>query len=438
LQYHPDKLVQRGITITPQLQKQFIQVKEAYDVLSHPQKRDTYDTIGYHGMKYIEEPFSSIDPQTLLHNFAKSSVLDRSKIFVIFIVIAIVVFLQPILLCLQVDGYFGPDALYTLTFVPLWIWNIGFLFYHIHVICMGPIQRPEHIPVEEWVDPLPMDKRISSMVRFILIVAFQLLIVFKLDHFLSFPWYILFVPYYLWEATNIYKNYSLSTMRIVTVHDLEVALGKPYSEFTSAEKDLIGKRYSVVANTTCPEYEIAMNIRLRAQQHVRNSWFRFGFVVLLLVQLDGPIDWNWYIVFAPIWIMTFIVCFINYHTYIEVRTMVMEKDPTFFQMNPNSSNHDTTPSYGSVHTDGNHTTSTETTMGPTPAVHQSIPLTDEEKEQLRAQFVSSSSKFYNRCCSQTFAVLLLLLLVGKIQGAKFSSLWILSPFLFVVRFYMPL
>ena len=173
LAMHPDKLAQRGITVTPEAQAKFTHMKECYETLSDPHKRETYDAVGARGMRWMEEPFS-VDPSELASNFAKSSVLDRSKIFGIFVAIAIAVFVLPVLICLHVDGVFGPDASWLATLTPLWLWDAFLLFYHSRVIMMGPIQRPDHIPESEWVDPLPMKKRIFSLIRFILIVIFQI------------------------------------------------------------------------------------------------------------------------------------------------------------------------------------------------------------------------------------------------------------------------
>ncbi|KAL3922105.1 MAG: hypothetical protein SGARI_006529, partial [Bacillariaceae sp.] len=106
LQIHPDKLAQKGKTITEDDKAKFTRMKDAYECLIDPHKRETYDTVGERGMKWLEEPFS-IDPHELGHNFAKSSALDRSKIFAIFVVIAIAVLILPILICLHIDGAFG-------------------------------------------------------------------------------------------------------------------------------------------------------------------------------------------------------------------------------------------------------------------------------------------------------------------------------------------
>lgn len=428
LQMHPDKLAQRGLSVTAELQAKFTKMKEAYEVLSDPHKRDTYDALGARGMKWVEEPFA-VDPQELAHNFAKSSVLDRSKIFGIFVAIAIAVFLLPVLVCLHVDGAFGDDALWMVTLTPLWLFDIFLIFYHSRVIMMGPIPRPEHIPVEEWVDPLPMKKRIFSIVRFLLIVLFEVFVALKLDQILRVPWFLIFSPLYAWEATTLYKKWPLARMRIVTVEDLEIALGKPFSEFTPAEKDLIGKRYSVVSSTSSPDFDAAQKLKTRARHDVVKSTFRIVFVLVLLVQLDGGLEWNWWLVFAPIWVMSSLVCCANYQAFAEVQRMAMVKDPALFAPNRNNNAGDAneagkTTSYGAVGENG----------GATPGDAQASTLTEEEREQLRAQVTSSSSKLCNKCCSQGFLLIIIFLFVGKLQGAGFSSFWIMSPFLFVVRF----
>lgn len=422
---HPDKLAQRGLSVNAESQAKFTKMKEAYEVLSDPHKRDTYDAIGARGMKWIEEPLS-VDPQELAHNFAKSSVLDRSKIFGIFVAVAIAVFVLPVLVCLHVDGVFGVDASWLATLTPLWLWDVLLIFYHSHVILMGPVQRPEHIPVEEWVDPLPMNKRIFTMIRFLLIVLFEVLVALKLDQILQVPWFLIFIPLYVWEATTLYKTLPLVRMRIVSVDDLEHSLGKPFSEFTPAEKELIRKRYSVVTSTSSPDFDAAQKLKTRATHDVLKSAFRIVFVAALLIQLDGRLEWSWWLIFAPIWFMSAVVCCANYQAFAEVQRMAMEKDPNLFAPNRRKANDENNEAekstYGAVGENG----------GATPSDAQASTLTEDEKEVLRATVTSNSSKLCNKCCSQGFLLIIVFLFVAKLQGAGFSSFWIISPFLFVV------
>lgn len=371
-------------------------------------------------MKWLEEPFS-IDPQELAHNFAKSSALDRSKIFSIFVAAVISVLILPILICLHVDGVFGPDATWFATLTPLWIWDAFILFYHARVILMGPIPRPDHIPPEEWVDPLPMKKRIFSMVRFVLIVLFELLVTMKLAMMVNWPWAVIFFPLYVWEATTLYKKLPLARMRIVTVDDLETALGKPFSEFTPAEKELIGKRYSVVSSATSPDFDAAQKLKTRARHDIVKCGFRISFVILMLAQLDGHVKLNWWLIFAPFWVLTGLICFANYQAFSEVQRLAAEKDPTLFGLKKDDA--DRQAGYGSVGTNGEAT--------PTPPRPD---ISEEEREELKAQVMASGSRLCSKCCSQGFFLIVIFLFLAKLQGADYSALWIISPCLIIVRY----
>lgn len=439
---HPDKLAQRGLTVTPESQARFTRMKEAYETLSDSHKRETYDAIGERGMKWLEEPFS-IDPQELAHNFATSSVLDRSKIFAIFVAIAVSVLLLPVLVCLHVDGAFGPNASWVATLFPLWIWNCFITFYHCRVIMMGPIPRPDHVPAEEWVDPLPMKRRYMSFGRFLLIFLFEVLAALKLDQSVGLPWIVIFLPLYLWEGTTLYKKWPVARMRIVTVEDLEAALGKPFSQFTAAERELIGRRYSVVPSAESPEMEAATRLKTRARHDIVKSAFRVLFVSAIVLQLDVGVSWNWWVVFLPFWIMTALICHANYQAFAEVQAGAMEKDPTLFSNMPGMPSNKADEEMGAGAADGGGaaapaagatTTTSYGAMGsdgaPKPPPQ---PLTEEEREELKAQVMASSSRLCSKCCSQGFLLFVVFLFVAKLQGAGFSSLWIISPFLLVVR-----
>lgn len=45
LALHPDKLAQKGITVTAEHSQKFLKVKEAYDILSDPKRRRLYDKV---------------------------------------------------------------------------------------------------------------------------------------------------------------------------------------------------------------------------------------------------------------------------------------------------------------------------------------------------------------------------------------------------------
>lgn len=278
------------------------------------------------------------------------------------------------------------------------------------------------------------------MVRFVLIVLVEILVALKLDHVLEkVPWTVVFLPLFAWEASTLYKKLPLARMRIVTVEDLETALGKPFAQFTQAEKELIGSRYSVVPSTSSPDFDVAQKLKTRARHDIIKAVFRILFVLLLLWQLDGDRDWNWWFVFLPFWVMTALICYANYQSFAEVQKMAAEQDPTLFG-GAGASNGTTTATgeeaaaatasptetnYGAVGENGNATTDQAQKTSP--------PISEEKREELKAQVMASSGRLCSKCCSQGFLLFIVCLFVGKIQGAGYSAFWIISPFLLAVR-----
>jgi len=414
LQMHPDKLAQRGMTVTEQDQAKFQKMKEAYEVLSDNHKRETYDAIGEKGLKWLEEPFS-INPQEMARNFANSSSVDRAKIFAIFVGIAVALFLLPVLICLKIDGTFGPNSSWIAILTPLWITNICMVWYHFRVISMGPIAKPEGVPDHEWVDPLPMSKRYFSLLRFLLFCVLEVLVALKLDNIIYWTWLMVFSPLLLHEASTFYKKLPLARMKIVTVEDLEKALGKPFEEFTVAEKELISKRYSVVPSIASVEFETAHRLKGRARQECIKVVFRVAFLILLIVHLDFHMRWNWWLIFSPFWIMSVCICCGSCHKFREVHASAVEKDPTFFGVGKGGGGDDSGTNYGAME-DGK--------AGPTP-------LSDTAKEEVMSDVVHAAYKLLGSFVSQIFVLLIAGLFVAKLQGAEFSSLWVIFPLLVV-------
>lgn len=149
------------------------------------------------------------------------------------------------------------------------------------------------------------------------------------------------------------------------------------------------------------------------------SIFRIVFVVFLILNLDGFVDWSWWLVFLPFWIVTAVICFINYKSFVDVQRMAEQRDPSIFGLVVDS--YAPATDYGAVDTDGL-ATSDAANINPSP-------LSEEEREQLKAELGAAGYKVCTKICYQGFVVILVFLFVAKLQGASFSSFWIISPFL---------
>uniref|UniRef100_A0A7S2M6Z8 J domain-containing protein n=1 Tax=Skeletonema marinoi TaxID=267567 RepID=A0A7S2M6Z8_9STRA len=408
LQMHPDKLAQKGKSVTAEDRDRFTRMRHAYEVLSDPRRRETYDAIGERGMKWMEDPLS-IDPQELAHNFATSSILDRSKIFAIFLAIYVAVFLLPILICLMADGTFG-GAKWVAVLTPLWIWDVFILFYHTRVIMMGPIKRPEHIPEEEWVDPLPMKKRVSALVRFVFLVLFQVLLALKMDAIIAFPWWAVFIPLYFWEVMALKKKISLATINIVSHAELELAIGKNFAACNTFEREDIHRRFILVPAKSGPVYDAACRIKAEAKMDVVRILARVVFTVLMVLNLDLGKEWSWWIVFIPIFVMVVCIVGSSFQNWVEVQAEAAKRDPSLFDQTA-----DVEQGYAQMDDDAKN--------------DDDQPLTDEEKEELKAKVAQAAYRVLGTCCTQCFFLVLLCVFVGKMQGAGYSWLVIISPFL---------
>jgi len=412
LQMHPDKLAQKGQEVTEELQARFTRMKEAYEVLADPHKRESYDTIGEVGMKWIDEPFN-IDPQQMAHNFTTSSTVDRSKIFGIFVALVIIIFILPILLCLKVDGIFGPDSRWTTLLTPLWIYDALALFYHARVIMMGPTPKPDYIPEEDWVDLLPIDKRVFSLFRFMLVMAFEILAVLRLDHIIEWKWYIIFIPIYVFEAAFFIKRFPAAQTEILTMEEVEYKFGKPFTDFTRDEKDMFLLKSKVAPSKISAEFAEAEILRSLAREDIIKVTFRAFFLILLLTRLDTGVNWNWWLVFIPFWLLAFSLCCFNLQTLKETNADVAEEEAKHDSNN--------TSNYGAR----------EEGADVDEAAPPKEPLSEAEQAVLQGRVAQSASRFMSSCCTSFFALILLSMITSKAQGAKFSSIWIISPFLIV-------
>ena len=413
---HPDKLAQKGQTVTPADRDRFTRMRHAYEVLSDPRRRETYDAIGERGMKWVEEPLS-VDPQELAHNFATSSMCDRSKIFSIFLGVYVAVFLLPIMVCLMADGNLGDNAKWVAVLSPLWVWDVFILFYHSRVILMGPIKRPDHIPEEEWIDPLPMWRRIMAMIRFGCLVLFEVLLALQLDGYIHTLWSIIFIPMYLWDFIALRRKVMIANVLIVTHDELELAIGKKMQECSQPEREDIHRRYIVVPTKSGSIYDSACRLRDEAKMDIIRILARVIFTVLLVLNLDLGAEWSWWLVFLPIFGMALCIVGSAFRTFSQTQAEAVKKDPSMFGLDPNNGEHGEASSTPYAKMDENKSDDEEE------------PLSDEEKEELKTKVAQSAYRAVGTCFSQCFFIVIVCVLIAKIEGANYSTLAIISPFL---------
>ena len=223
LQLHPDRLAQKGITVTPEHNKQFQALKEAYDVLSDPKKRKMYDAIGANGVKLMENP-QDFNPRDFIKNF-QSNRADRMKIAIALSIICGIIIVMPILFCLKADGDMN-NAPWLAIWTPIWcIDAVFFISAVLFVIEKEDIPESEEgDPVEE---PIPFSTKIMFFVKVVLLILIQVFVFTHLDHDLEWSWFKTFSPWLVYEGVVICElaMTALSPVPLVDLSKLRVGTG---------------------------------------------------------------------------------------------------------------------------------------------------------------------------------------------------------------------
>lgn len=346
LQLHPDKLRQRGmkyqgnVITEDEARARFQTMKAAYDTLSDPKKRQIYDALGHKGMDFVINPSHAYDPHVLMANLAASSIFDRVKLMMLVLVFFGVVLLQPILICAKVDqmlegnGGALENSSWVAIAIPFWFFA---LFYGVLLI---------------------IGKAVLPLLQWICFVIGILFLTLKFDETLTWDYSVVFIPMYLWMALRLYeaksdmRSVQNDMSKMVTIEYIEKFvinevkqdedgndivdpeqqnLHRTYNDLNEEERDDINKEYIIVhvppkaqappgldedededdfeRIERSPEYQMAkVRYEFASKAMQRIIIPEIPLIILIIVQLDYSKNWNWGIVFIPLWIALVFEC----------------------------------------------------------------------------------------------------------------------------------
>uniref|UniRef100_K3X1J6 J domain-containing protein n=1 Tax=Globisporangium ultimum (strain ATCC 200006 / CBS 805.95 / DAOM BR144) TaxID=431595 RepID=K3X1J6_GLOUD len=304
LQLHPDK---RGNT--KEAQDEFTRMKQAYDVLSDPQKKEVYDQAGEDGIKLMEnygnmsaEEMSAVLFRSLGAFGAKGKLLLISAVTLLFSFFLII----PIFWCLRVDDKVSWD--WAIVFLPMWILDA------IYFCCLGCASMFSDSNMD------PEDKKqqktgLFKLYRFLkqaLLLVLQIFIAMKLNHNVKWSVMEVFIPYF------VYDGLSFVEAIVGGIVGYKVLTKESEGAGVSATDAIKKQRKLLVA-------VVLLNMFLIASRLVQ--------AVLLALKIDGNLgDASWWLVFFPIWI--YVLYFLSHpikryiHAKEKAKNQSKPKEPT--------------------------------------------------------------------------------------------------------------
>ena len=215
------------------------------------------------------------------------------------------------------------------------------------------------------------------------------------------------------------KKITLANIQIVTHDELALAIGKKFGDCTMQEKEDLHRRFIVVPTKDGTIYESASRLRSEAKEDVVRILARMLFTGMLVVNLDLGLDWSWWIVFLPIWGMAFCMVGSAFRNFAETQAAAVKRDPVTFGL-PHAPGIDEEQQVPSGEASSAYVTMDESKKNA--AEEQPEPLTDDERDELKAKVMHSAYRAVGTCFSQCFFLLLICLLIGKIEGKNHQGI----------------
>ncbi|CAI5703552.1 unnamed protein product [Peronospora effusa] len=282
LQLHPDK---RGNT--PESQEEFTRMKQAYDVLSDPQKREVYDRVGEDGIKLMEDYGNMSPEQMSVLLFRSMGALGaRGKCFLIFLVLLLFAFflLIPIFWCLRADSTISWN--WAVVCIPLWI--VDGIYY----CCLGCVYASSNAAAdqEEKTHEKPVLYKLYAFLKALLLLVLQVFLALKLNGDIRWTLIEVLIPYFIYEGLNLLEGLAGGVLGYNMLTKNSEGAGVTHTE------DIKKQRIGLVVAVT---RKLVLNVARIAQ------------AVLLGLKVDGNLgDASWWLVFIPVWLyVAFFVSF---------------------------------------------------------------------------------------------------------------------------------
>jgi Transmembrane Fragile-X-F protein len=148
-------------------------------------------------------------------------------------------------------------------------------------------------PIER--DETPLSTKLLHMTNTILFVLIQVFLFLKLDKYTNWNWFAVFSPWLAYEFVQVMMILPIAFGTTPPPNFETLSFNVDDEE--SGESDLLMKR-SLLENEYFEKLFNRATERKALVGHLLRGWF----AVFLALKLNGQVDWNWGLVFLPVWV----------------------------------------------------------------------------------------------------------------------------------------
>ncbi|CAG8803300.1 12478_t:CDS:2, partial [Racocetra persica] len=244
LRYHPDK--------NPSATDQAI--THAYEILSDPKKRQVYDKYGEMGISMLDSVAGFLlDPDI------------QGPLCLLFTILSILIILMIlffVFLSIQIDG--SVSWSYGVVFIPIWIEDVLLFF----------VREQAREARRKQQRALSRTRNFLYNIYLVMILLFQVFIVLRADNIITWKAAMIFAPYFVVEAINLYPTFLVYL-------------------------DLLKSPIVLDVNGNSSLY-------LKIKCFFDTFWWfaiRISLAILIVLKIDQIINCDWAVVFIPLYLV---------------------------------------------------------------------------------------------------------------------------------------
>jgi hypothetical protein len=206
------------------------------------------------------------------------------------------ILILPILFSLKSDGKLDSSAKWTAIWTPMWVVDIIQFVIAVAILVDRHEPRKNEEGEEEPDDSPPMSERIFNFFITSAFILIQIFVMIRLDHDIHWSWFIVFIPWFVYECLTALQCFPKAFLNKVEKPDYE-NISLILEEGQTGEEEMFMLKIELESRY----FEQIME-QQEAQRTIFLNLLRAWLAIFLALKLDHTVNWNWGLVFLPVWV----------------------------------------------------------------------------------------------------------------------------------------